>query len=193
MGINLIIGRMLNVIAAFDTVLVRRRTAGTAILHPSKRKCVCRGPRLFAAALAAALFLSSPAAAALGGSLASVDDDQKQLQCVRRSTQVNGSYSVYELQTGSGTVIREYVTPAGTVFGLAWEGPSLPNMRQILGSFYGQFEQIAGQRRQAHQRGPLVIEEPGLVVYSGGHMRAYSGKAFVPGLVPAGVRTEDIR
>jgi len=183
MGIKLIIGRMLNVIAAFSTVLVRRQPASRAAILP----------RLLVAAFAAAVFLSSPASAALGGSLASVDDDQKQLQCVRRSTQVYGSYSVYELQTGGGSVIREYVSSAGTVFGVAWQGPNLPNMRQILGSFYGQFEQIASQRRQAHQRGPLVIEEPGLVVYSGGHMRAYIGKAFVPGLVPAGVRTEDIR
>ena len=183
MGIKLIIGRMLNVIAAFSTVLVRRQPASRAAILP----------RLLVAAFAAAVFLSSPASAALGGSLASVDDDQKQSQCVRRSTQVYGSYSVYELQTGNGSVIREYVSSAGTVFGVAWEGPNLPNMRQILGSFYGQFEQIASQRRQAHQRGPLVIEEPGLVVYSGGHMRAYIGKAFVPSLVPAGVRTEEIR
>jgi len=180
MGLNLIIARMLNAGKAFKAVpQVRRQAAGRMTI--------------FMTALAMALLLSSPAAASLGGGPASVDDDQKQLQCVGRSTQVYGSYTVYELQMGSGTMLREYVSAAGTVFGVAWEGPNLPNMRQILGSYYGQFEQIASQRRQAHQRGPLVIQEPGLVFYSGGHMRAYMGKAFVPGLVPAGVRTEDIR
>ena len=79
------------------------------------------------------------------------------------------------------------------VFGVAWDGPQIPDLRQILGNYYDQFERSAAQRRLVHQRGPLAIEEPGLVVYSGGHMRAYTGKAYVPAELPQGVRPEEIR
>ena len=158
----------------------------------SRSQLVCR-QAVLVAVLMTAVFLSLRASAALGGDLASVDADQKQLQSVKRSMRAAGNYTVYEIQTGYGTSIREYVSPAGKVFGVAWDGPYLPDLRQILSSYYDQFEQAAAQRRQLHQRGPLFIEEPGLVVYSGGHMRAYSGKAYVPEELPQGVQPGEIR
>src|ERR1700722_19006066 len=36
------------------------------------------------------------------------------------------------------TVVDEYVSPAGTVFAVAWHGPFVPDMQQILGSYFGQ-------------------------------------------------------
>ena len=44
-----------------------------------------------------------------------------------------------------------------------------------------------------HYRGPLLIQEPGLVVQSGGHMRAYFGRAYIPDQVPQGVNIEEIK
>ena len=38
-----------------------------------------------------------------------------------------------------------------------------------------------------------MVRQPGLVVHSGGHMRAFVGHAYVPQLVPAGVATGEIR
>ncbi len=145
------------------------------------------------AGLLAAIFLPLRASAALGGDLTSVDADQKQLQAVKRNLPTTGNYTAHELQTGHGTIIRQYISPAGQVFGVSWNGPHIPDLRQLLGSYYDQFEQAAAQRRQLHQRGPLVIELPGLVVYSGGHMRAYAGRAYVPEALPPGVQAEDIR
>jgi hypothetical protein len=49
------------------------------------------------------------------------------------------------------------------------------------------------QRAQRHGRGPVQIQQPGLVVQVSGHMRAFLGKAYVPQMLPAGVRAEDIR
>jgi len=42
-------------------------------------------------------------------------------------------------------------------------------------------------------RRPLMIEVPGLVVQSGGHMRSYVGRAYVPEMLPAAVNVEDIQ
>jgi len=39
----------------------------------------------------------------------------------------------------------------------------------------------------------VQIQEPGLVVQVAGHMRAFFGKAYVPQMLPAGIRAEDIR
>jgi hypothetical protein len=162
------------------------------LLTRSRNHLICRAA-VPAAVLMAAIFVSFRASAALGGDLTSVDADQKQIQAIKRTARVSGSYTAHELRTGYGMAIRQYVSPAGKVFGVAWDGLQIPDLRQILGNYYDQFERAAAQRRLVHQRGPLVIEEPGLVVYSGGHMRAYTGKAYSPDELPQGVRPEEIR
>jgi hypothetical protein len=145
--------------------------------------------RLRTLAFAASLSLTLPAFAALGGDATSVTNDQLQMQATLRSTQKQ-SYTMHELTLPSGTV-REYVTAQGKVFGVAWQGASPPDFQQILGTYFQQFIQAG----KAHRRGtgPLVIEQPGLVVYSGGHMRAFFGKAYVPDMLPEGVTADAIK
>jgi hypothetical protein len=94
------------------------------------------------------------------------------------------------MQAESGTLVREFVSPQGKVFGVAWQGPVKPDLQQVLGSYYDEFMKNAPQRR-AH--GPVTIEAPGLVVQFGGHMRALTGRAYVPEMVPDGVRPEEIK
>ncbi len=145
--------------------------------------------RLRTLAFAASLSLTLPAFAALGGDATSVTNDQLQMQATLRSTQKQG-YAMHELTVPSGTV-REYVTAQGKVFGVAWQGATPPDFPQILGTYFQQFIQAG----KAHRRGtgPLVIEQPGLVVYSGGHMRAFFGKAYVPDMLPEGVTADAIK
>lgn len=104
------------------------------------------------------------------------------------------SYTVYEIRAATGTVVREYASPTGTVFAVAWQGPWLPDMRQLLGTYFEQYAQAAkAQSGTRMGRRPLMIEQPGLVVESGGHPRAFSGKAYVPEMLPQGVRAEDLQ
>lgn len=137
--------------------------------------------------------LASPAFAALGRSLDSVQDDQAHMRATAKVSQA-GTYAVHELTTPSGTLVREYVSADGRVFGVAWQGPFIPDMQQLLGSYFQHFSQSAKAQRETHvgQRF-LDIEEPGFVVQTGGHMRAYFGRAYDPGLLPAGVSANDIR
>jgi hypothetical protein len=100
------------------------------------------------------------------------------------------NFDVHEMQASNGTV-REYVSPAGTVFAVAWQGSAVPDMKQMLGSYFDQFQQAA--KAQRLRRGPLVIQEPGLVVKMGGHMRSFSGRAYVPQFMPEGVREQDVK
>jgi Protein of unknown function (DUF2844) len=136
---------------------------------------------------------SFPAWAALGGDIASVQADQVHMQGTRRLTAA-AAYTVHEIQGASGTVVREYVSSEGKVFAVAWQGPYLPDMRQLLGSSFEQYAQAAkAQRSTRMRRGPRLIEAPELAVEMSGHPRSFSGRAYIPGMLPQGVPAEDIR
>ena len=98
---------------------------------------------------------SGPAAqAALGGDTVSVLADQGQMQGSKETTKVN-SYTVHVIQAANGTVVNEYESAEGNVFAVAWHGPFLPDMRQILGSYYDQYAQ-ARQAQNGMRRGRPV-------------------------------------
>ena len=97
------------------------------------------------------------------------------------------AYTVHELQSPTGMTIREYYAPGGMVFGVAWEGPWPPDMRQLLGSYFEQFRRANEAARSTRKtRGVLVVNDGGLVVRITGHARAFSGFAYAPGLLPTG-------
>lgn len=129
-----------------------------------------------------------PARAALGGDVASVHADRVELKATLRTAPAN-QFTQFELQLPSGTTVREFVSPAGAVFAVTWEGPSLPNLRQLLGGYFQRYRDAV----QGGGVGARVVEQPGLVVYTGGHMRAFRGRAYVPQLLPPGVAAEEIR
>jgi len=131
-----------------------------------------------------------PAHAALGESEATVEADRNQMRGTLNVSRTY-RYSVHEMVLPSGTTVREYVSPAGVVFGVAWEGPFMPDLRQLLGSYYEQYGAAVKARHAG--RAPLVIDEPRLVVRSSGHMRAFAGQAFLPGIVPQGVGVEELK
>jgi hypothetical protein len=143
---------------------------------------------------AALLMLALPALAGLGENVSSVQADQAHMQGTLRSTQ-SESYTLHEITTASGVVVREYVSAAtGKVFAVAWQGAWPPDMRQVLASYFAQYQQSAQTPANSHVgRRPLVIHQPGLVVESGGHLRSFVGRAYIPDMVPDGVKTEVIR
>jgi hypothetical protein len=149
---------------------------------------------LLAAILAAVVLTTTlPAFAGLGEELSSVQADQAHVQGTLRTTQTS-SYTIHEIQSPTGTVVREYVSPSGKVFAVAWQGPWPPDMRQILASYFGQYQQSAqAQANSRTGRRPLVIEQPGLVLQSGGHMRSFAGRAYIPEMLPQGISAEAIR
>ena len=146
--------------------------------------------KIFLAAFVVLLLGSTPGWAVLGEYENSVTTDQQHMHAQLRET-VRQGYSVKQLSSADGRTIREYVSPAGLVFGVSWQGPALPDMRQLLGSYFGQLQQAAQSRRQRH--GPLVVRTKNFILESGGHMRSFHGRAYVPGLLPAGLSAEVVR
>jgi len=146
--------------------------------------------KIFWAVFIVMLLGSTPGWAVLGEYESSVATDQQHMHAQLRETARQG-YSVKQLHSADGRTVAEYVSPGGLVFGVAWQGPTLPDLRQLLGSYFGQLQQASQSRRQHH--GPMVVRTKDFVLESGGHMRSFRGRAYAPGLLPSGISAEVIR
>ena len=144
-------------------------------------------------AAATTLALAPPAHAALGGNADSVSADSTALKGQLHSTPLV-QYDVQEITVGT-LVIREYVTRAGQVFAVTWQGPVPPDLRQLLGSYFPEFQSAAAAAHRANPgiRRQLSVSQPDLVVQSGGRLRDFHGLAYLPSLVPAGVSLSDLQ
>jgi len=150
--------------------------------------------------LALLVALAMPAFAVLGDNAASVLTDQARMKGTLHSVD-HSAYVMHEITSPSGVKVREFVTPGGAVFGVAWDGQFPPDLAQLLGPYYQQAQQAAAQQKTTQQtsghaptrRGPTVVETPGLVFIQGGHTRSFHGQAYVPQLIPQGVEASQIR
>jgi hypothetical protein len=145
----------------------------------------------WAVALAVLVVLPLPSRATLGQDEVSIETDRAGLRA-RRALRTETGYTVHELELPSGTFVREFISAAGKVFAVAWQGPALPDLGQILGK--DNFQAFLGSpnARQVRRR-MRVLQQPGLVVRSQGRPRAFSGQAYIPELVPPGVTVEGLR
>lgn len=139
----------------------------------------------------AALTLAAPAivvAAGLGSAPTPTTDagTAARAKSDQRPAAFDG-YTVNEVRTGAGGVIREYVSPQGVVFGISWRSPIMPDLHVMLGEYFPAFEQAATDSRSTGRRGPIAIDRADLFLQSGGQMRDYRGRAYVPALLPANV------
>lgn len=140
------------------------------------------------------LFLwSASCFAVLGGDVASVQVDQIHINAVLRVARAQ-NYTIHELKSPSGAIVREFTSSSGKVFAVAWQSPVLLDLKQLLGSHFEEFQQAAGQAQNGRLgRGPLIIHHPGLIVEMSGHMRDFAGRAYLPDQLPANVHEEQIR
>lgn len=141
------------------------------------------------AALIAAL-LPHVASATLGQPEMTVQTDAAQTHAVIRSSEDRSSYRVHEILLPSGTVMREFVAPNGNVFAVTWQGPTRPDLRQALGPYFDAF--ASAPRTKLSDRRHVQIQRGDLVVQSGGHMRALSGRAYLLSAIPSGVNIGDL-
>ncbi len=130
---------------------------------------------------------ATPGWAVLGEYASSIDLDQQILRG-ERSELARPGYKVHELSSANGTVVKEFVSPAGMVFGVTWQAPQMPNLQQVLGNHnMAELQQALASRSRHHSGAPLIVRTAQLVFVSGGHMRSFHGYAYVPSLVPANV------
>jgi hypothetical protein len=143
--------------------------------------------------LSAAIFATAQRAqATLGESAGSVESDRNALSAVHRSTMVHTSYTVQEVDSDS-TAVREYVSPSGIVFGIAWNGLAHPDLTQLLGSYAGEYQEALRQTTRKQGRRHFQVKTDRIVVEKWGHMRNLRGRAYAPALIPSGVSVSDIK
>ncbi len=134
----------------------------------------------------------APAHADLGGDAASVATDAAALQGVVHSTPMQ-QYDILEITSGNGMRLREFQNRSGVVFAVAWSGPVMPDLQRLLGANYSTYATSVATQNHPGLKRPLRVVTPDLVVQSEGHMRAYSGRAYLPALIPAGTSAADLR
>ncbi len=122
--------------------------------------------------------------AALGDTVQSVAADRMKLHATSPQSRTAAGYTVQEMTLPSGTVVREFVSAAGTVFGVAWQGPAPPDLQQLLGRY---FPGYVAAPRGPHGRGYARTEAGSLVVENTGHTGAMHGHAYLIDGLPAGV------
>jgi hypothetical protein len=140
-------------------------------------------------ALMAAL-MPHVASATLGEPEITVQTDVVRSHAAIKSSEERTGYRVHEIQLPSGTLMREFVAPNGTVFAVAWQGPTRPDLRQALGQYFDAF--AAAPRTKFTDRRHVQIQQGDLVLQSGGHMRALSGRAYLMSAIPSGVNIGDL-
>jgi len=131
-----------------------------------------------------------PAFAVLGENVSSVTADQARLKASVRMVP-HQFYSVQEMRTPSGSTVRQFISPAGMVFAVSWQG-SAPDLQQLLGTYFDELESAATSDPSRRGRG-MHVDDGDLVVDTGGHMRFVTGRAFLRSKLPAQVASDDIR
>jgi hypothetical protein len=140
---------------------------------------------------AISLFCSSAANATLGEKADSVEKDRKALSAAKRALTAHANYQVQEIVSDANTV-REFLTPDGVVFAVAWNGLTHPDLTTILGSYNGQYRKAKKSTPRKHGQRRAKVKGDDIVVETGGHMRNLQGRAYVPSLVPEGVDINEI-
>jgi hypothetical protein len=111
------------------------------------------------------------------------------------SVPANAAYSENVVTLDSGTVVHEFVaTATNTVFAVSWKGPRLPNFNDILGTYATRYLKPTGsdvvQSRGLSGHG---LQASDLVVQSYGRLGQFSGFAYLPSAIPAGVSLSELQ
>lgn len=157
------------------------------------------GPRL--RALAAALLVATaslvalPARAVLGGDVSTIAGDQARLQGTRHAAVASSAQvRTHEITLADGSSIREFVTPGGIVFAVAWSTRFKPDLAALLGAHAASYAAAASEALRAPGiRRHVELRRGDLVMHSTVHLNSHVGKAWLQSLVPDGVPLDALR
>ena len=133
---------------------------------------------------------AKPAAAALGDTVASVAQDQVVMRGTLSVIPAQ-TFDVHQLVDARGQTVREYADRTGTIFAVTWSGHQNPNLKQLLGSYYGRYLAAAAQHKTGHH--VVSIHTPDLALSIVRVQRSAYGRAYLPARLPSGVTKADLR
>jgi len=109
-----------------------------------------------------------------------------------QQTLLNGALRLRSLTDAGGTTINEYATSTGRIVGYTWAGPTMPDLRALLGKYSASYHAGAAAAAADGNLHSSRIARPDLIVESGGPMRGYVGRAWLPAALPPGVTADDL-
>ncbi len=134
------------------------------------------------------------AEATLGEPADTIAKDKKALAAVSQQSLSSARFRVQQMASGTTkTAIREYVSPAGVVFAVTWNGLVHPDLKVLLGSYHEEYRKALSRRTRNPGRREMKLVSERLVVETWGHMRNLQGRAYLPALLPEGVNIDEIR
>ena len=148
------------------------------------------------AALACSLALASTAASAtLGEPVSTVEADRARVQGERRVVQATTTrLQAHVITQADGSTIKEFVTPGGIVFAVAWSTRLKPRLETLLGAHATRYASAARAAMATPGiRHGVVLASDDLVVQASAHLNAHVGLAYLRSLVPEGVRIDELR
>jgi hypothetical protein len=107
---------------------------------------------------------------------------------------LNGAVERRTSVDAGGTSINEYASSTGRIFAYTWQGPTMPDLPALLGTYNAAYRAGANATALApgHDLHASRVARSDVVVESGGQMRSYVGRAWLPGALPAGVTPDDL-
>ncbi len=138
-------------------------------------------------------FTHSKAHASLGDSITSIETDRARLSGRRSAPE---TYALYEIHTitNNGVTLREYLSGDGKIFAITWKGNTHPDLTHLLGTYFEEFKKIPKRSNRIKGRAlnnSLVGKN--VTVERSGHLRRARGRAFLPKLIPQGVKLDEIK
>lgn len=137
----------------------------------------------------AVLFANADARAELGGTMPIQADST----AAAPQTLLNGALRVRTSTDAGNTAINEYATSTGQIIAYTWQGPTMPDLRTLLGRYTGSYLTGAAASTPDGNLHASRVARPDVIVESGGPMRGYVGRAWLPAALPPGVTADDFR
>jgi hypothetical protein len=131
------------------------------------------------------------AQACLGGDAASVLEDAGELHGTMQQSAL-ARYEVEEITSNNGMLVREFRGRDGRVFAVSWAGPAMPDLQRLLGAQFATYTSVLAARDHPGLHRSARVATPDLVVESDGHLRAFTGRAYLPTKLPAGVSPAEL-
>ena len=135
--------------------------------------------------------VATAAQAGLGNPVAQLRDDQSRLGARDISVQRAAAFDRHAFQSSNGVRIRAFAGRDGQVFAVTFDGPAMPDLKVLLGTRYAEYASAVRPSPSTHK----------VYTYASGTLelnivklpRGFTGSAWVPGAVPAGVNVSALQ
>ncbi len=103
------------------------------------------------------------------------------------ATSADATVTRHDISLMDGGTATEFADADGTVFAVAWQAPTMPDLGTLLGNYKASLDRAQSVRQTGQRLARRFNTEDSEWVYSSrGHLRAFRGYAYLPAKLPTG-------